>query len=238
MNTKHIYRNCYLLFFIFWATSCNTVHDDSVKPISINQAKNSNEISPNNIPPGGCPDGYEWNNRIGQCEPVPVDYGDINPNTITYNSSEAYFTSYSDIPPEWNVKITPGNIINDKKYYHLELFKNGNPVNETLIIGITRISSFDYTDYYDHNGTRHGQLKVYNGTFKGWEPTYTGAPGGTDYNRRNLVGLWGQCVGSVINQMADGSVIGSAAGLSCFAWGPPCAASIGIGCTIMALALW
>jgi hypothetical protein len=82
MNTKHIYRNCYLLFFILWATSCNTVHDDSVKPISINQAKNSNEISPNNIPPGGCPDGYEWNNQIGQCEPVndcsAVQYSSIN----------------------------------------------------------------------------------------------------------------------------------------------------------------
>ncbi len=49
---------------------------------------------------------------------------------------------------------------------------------------------------------------------------------------------WGTCVGSTFDQMTDGSVVGSAAGLACLVFGPECAAAAGVGCSIMATAYW
>lgn len=41
---------------------------------------------------------------------------------------------------------------------------------------------------------------------------------------------WGGCVGTVLRKMTDGSVGGSIAGLACIAFGPQCAAGVGLGC--------
>lgn len=46
-----------------------------------------------------------------------------------------------------------------------------------------------------------------------------------------------ECVGNVLDQMTDGSIIGSASALGCMAWGVGCAVAVGVSCGIMGFAL-
>ena len=47
-------------------------------------------------------------------------------------------------------------------------------------------------------------------------------------------GSWGECVGTGLNAMTDGSVEGSVMGLLCIAFGPECAIGGALGCAVVA----
>jgi hypothetical protein len=224
------------IFALLFTSSCEMTPDKSIEPqseLSNVDASARKGVIINSPPVGGCPEGYIWNNTLGECVPT-TSYPDINPSTITFNETQSTFQNVQNTNA--TVKATPGSIINGKQYWRHQIYVGGAPTNEKMIVAIYNASStLIYTDYYDIAGKHIGKLGVINGNqFYSWKPSYSGTPDGSGFAGRGFLGGWGKCVAGVASQMTNGSAISSLSMLACWAWSGPCAAAVGIGCAISA----
>lgn len=179
-----------------------------------------------------CPDGYHY--FQGDC--IADETTDINPNTISFNTSASSVTTWQD-HSEARIKFTPGS----NNFTLLELYDYSNPsapvfAGESLIIKIINSGSYTYTSYYNYDGKRIGILTSENQYFRSFAPDYTGSPDGPDFAARYF-GNWGRCVAKDFGFMTNGTAMGSLTALGCAAFGPECAAAVGVSCAVAA-AIW
>jgi hypothetical protein len=217
-------------------TGCELNSGKSVEPqdksVSGNASARKAGGTINSIPPGGCPDGYVWDNVKGQCvRPAPA-YPDVSPSSITFNSSQAYSQPYQQ-GSSLTVLITPGSTVNGVAYHKAELFKDGIPLNDRLIIGMKRegTTTTYYSNYHDINGKYIGKLTVNNNNqFGSFSKGYSGEAGGAGWTSRGFIGNWAKCVGQTLSTMTSGTALGTLGGGLCMVWAVQCAGTIGLAC--------
>ncbi|SOD79456.1 hypothetical protein SAMN06269250_0965 [Spirosoma fluviale] len=118
------------------------------------------------------------------------------------------------------------------KYIFSSLYDGSTAMNDGLITKIFSDGNRTELSYYDLTRTLVAKIVVNkNGELVSAKSFNIPNP-----NARvsGYIGNWAKCVGTVANQMTDGSITGSIATIGCMAWGGACAIAVGVGCAISA----
>jgi len=95
------------------------------------------------------------------------------------------------------------------------------------------------TSYYDNKGSLIFYLTIIDNEIRYYKgngfDSYTN-PSKASSRTAGFFSSFAECGGSVFNSFADGSFLGTAAGIGCIVFSGYCAAGIVVGCTIMAVA--
>ncbi|TXF88466.1 hypothetical protein FUA23_14365 [Neolewinella aurantiaca] len=171
-----------------------------------------------------------------------ADYDTLYSTTIvlglTYNLQAAYFINYSSSNEQLVVfPATNANGDDYKLVYSLEarfnansdlLLQDGFFVKTTARKSSITTLNVDYISIYGDNIAHTLYNELDNST--------TVISVSSAYVSSKLFGKWGKCVGSVLGSFfGGGSVAGAVGGLTCAAFGKPCAATIAVGCAAYAV---